>query len=135
MVEVIRKTFISDLELNKYCNPLVAKKSINQIVNKIHEDMSDWIKAGAMFDNMELDGELIGFVCYTDDVLVSFGVRKEFRNKDVLVRFFDLIKSLFENHFVCYMWERNTRGVNWLLKCGMELDDGYKSKDVVKLKY
>jgi RimJ/RimL family protein N-acetyltransferase len=81
------------------------------------------------------DGEKeIGFVYYFGEVLVSFGVNKEYRNKDFLMSLFGDMKKWMGNGFVTYMWERNQRAIKWFEKCGMERED-CNIDNVVKLRY
>jgi hypothetical protein len=79
--------------------------------------------------------EPVGFLYMVNDpnILVSFALNKEFRTKENLVHLFDLIKMKMDNNFVCMLFRINSRAINWLKKCGMEVCEEFES--IVKLKY
>lgn len=61
----------------------------------------------------------IGYVFYSKHQLISFCVKPEFRSKDNLVKFGEIIKTLLGNHFDCCLFNKNTRAINFLKKIGM----------------
>jgi hypothetical protein len=76
----------------------------------------DWYK---VLDDCE---DIIGFVVIsmTYKLLYSFGLniksRELYKNK-----FFDELKNIFEGNFTCGLWKKNTRGLKFLERMGMEL--------------
>jgi hypothetical protein len=72
-----------------------------------------------------LDGVEIGFVFITKtpNLLVSFSINKTYRKKDILISFFNLIRNIFSEPFICLLYNENSRAINWLQKCGMEIEN------------
>ena len=77
---------------------------------------------------------MIGYIYCYRDLLVSFGVNRKYRNKEILIFVFDEIKSKFKGGFESYMWSRNERAIKWLVKSGMQ-EAPCSIKNVTKLKY
>jgi hypothetical protein len=130
----IKHAFVGDNDLKNYCDPDDKDKDVKEIVYSIYRKILDYEKAGGSFYNLKYDDKLIGyFFCYKN-ILVSFGVNIEHRNKETLQKVFEDIKKKFNSSFETYMWQRNERAVRWLKKCGME-ESHCNIKDVTKLKY
>jgi hypothetical protein len=131
----IYAAFDGDDDIKNYCDPSnetptpegVSSDAYGKLL--VYEDVVD-----GTFEVLK-DGEKeIGFVYYFGEVLVSFGVNKEYRNKDFLMSLFGDMKKWMGNGFVTYMWERNQRAIKWFEKCGMERED-CNIDNVVKLRY
>ena len=131
----IYAAFDGDDDIKNYCDPGndtptpegVSADAYEKLL--VYEDVVEGV-----FEVLK-DGEKeIGFVYYFGDVLVSFGVNKEYRNKDFLMSLFSDIKKWMDEDFVTYMWERNERAIRWFEKCGMERED-CDIDNVVKLRY
>ena len=87
-----------------------------KIVEESYNNTMDWYK---IIDDY---GDIIGFVVIsmTYKLLYSFGLniksRELYKNK-----FFDELKDIFEGNFTCGLWKKNTRGLRFLERMGMEL--------------
>lgn len=55
-------------------------------------------------------------------ILYSFGINIKYRNKETLVEWFGLIANLMPD-FKCYLWNKNTRAINFLIKNGMKISE------------
>jgi len=134
----IEIAFKDDNEISNFCDPEMKEKKIADLVEGVYEKLDDYKKffANVFFSDVRKDGDLIGFVFYTKkpNLLVSFGVNKKNRNAHVLKNLFISIQKYFNGEeFDCFMYDRNTRALNWLKKCGM--NEVSKSSDLVKLNY
>ena len=67
------------------------------------------------------DGAPIGYFVYLPGLLISFGLNKKYRNSIYLKEFWETIKESLGNEFDCLLYSYNTRAINWLKKCGMEI--------------
>lgn len=62
----------------------------------------------------------LGYVFYTKGELISFCIKPEFRNKTNYLIFWNFIKKQIGKKFICWLYNKNTRGINFLVKCGMK---------------
>ena len=132
---LILHCFHDDDEINLYCDPEYADRPIKKLVHSIYRKIEEYEKfGGGSFDDLVIDNEIVGYVFYQNNLLVSFGVNKKHRTADKLSRIFEIIKSKFNGDFESYMWTRNSRAINWLKKCGMQEVES-KISNVTKLKY
>jgi len=76
----------------------------------------------------------VGYIFTCDDLLVSFGINKAYRTKINLDKFFNEIISKFDKEFSSYMWNRNTRAIEWLKRNGM-IEVECAINNVTKLNY
>lgn len=65
----------------------------------------------------------IGYIFYSNNLLLSFCVKPEYRTKENIIKFGEFIKSEMGGHFKCYLYNRNTRAINFLEKIGMKKTD------------
>jgi hypothetical protein len=72
----------------------------------------------------------IGYIFYSGKLLISFCVKPEFRSKENLTHFGDLIKKELGEHFECCLFNKNTRAINFLEKIGMKKQ---KSNNLITL--
>lgn len=79
------------------------------------------------------DEEEIGYVCCFPNNLYSFGINIQFRTKNVLSEFWDRVKEVMGDSFICMLFPQNTRAIKWLEKCGMVRVDGVEENCVVML--
>lgn len=54
-------------------------------------------------------------------MLISFCLKPEFRTAPYISDFWNQIRKNLGNHFVCYLYNRNTRAMNFLLRGGMKV--------------
>lgn len=87
-----------------------------KIVEESFQNTLDWYKI------LDDEDSIIGFVVVskTYKLLYSFGLninsREGYKNK-----FFDELKNMFEGNFTCGLWKKNTRGLRFLERMGMEV--------------
>lgn len=74
----------------------------------------------------------LGYIFYSGKLLISFCVKPELRTKDNLSKFGELLKFTIGKHFECFLYNRNTRAINFLKKIGLKEK---KSNDIVTLLY
>lgn len=120
----IEKSFEGDEDIFKNCDPDFAGASVKELVESVYGKLLDYEKffPNAVFEKLTVKSEPIGFFFYipSEKLLVSFGVNKSFRNKVVLQQLFNRICKRLNGGFESFMWERNTRAIKWLERCGME---------------
>lgn len=72
----------------------------------------------------------IGYVFFAKELLISFCVKPEFRNKKALVYFGNIIKEKLGATFNCFLFNKNTRGIRFLEHIGMKK---IKSNELITL--
>jgi hypothetical protein len=79
------------------------------------------------------DSKPIGFHVTGKDFLYSFGININWRKKDILIQWWNFICKELNNNFMCMLYIKNTRAINFLIRNGMEIinEDG----KLVTLKY
>jgi predicted thioredoxin/glutaredoxin len=80
-----------------------------------------------------LDKKAIGYVVTADILLFSFCIGIKWREKKVLKEWWSKIKHIMGADFVASLYMNNTRGINWLLKCGMSIIKEDKENNCVIL--
>jgi hypothetical protein len=80
-----------------------------------------------------LDGEEIGYVCKIPNNLYSFGININYRTKDNLIEFWERVKELMGDSFICMLFPQNTRAVEFLKKQGMQEVIGVENNCTVLL--
>lgn len=63
----------------------------------------------------------IGYFVTFDNFLHSFGINIKYRNREVLSGWFESVKKVLGKHFVCMLYDINTRAINHLQKQGMRI--------------
>lgn len=139
MLEVIKYAFEGDDDIFKYCDPECADYTLDELALSIEVKIIEYEVFGKVFgsvtfDRVVVDNRTVGYIFSCQDLLISFGINKQYRTKENLQKVFEQIKSNFDGEFATYMWDRNTRAINWLKKCGMVQVDS-KLIGVTKLKY
>lgn len=114
--EVIEQAFSGDTDIIKFFDPNVPVSSLDDVVNSVSGKIEEYYGlVPVIFASTES-----GYVFYIDTptkVLVSFACRKEFRDG----RFWGEIVAQLGGDFVCPLWSKNTRAIEWLKKNGMKL--------------
>ncbi len=127
--------FDGDDDIDKYCDPSNSNPTPKGVIEDVFEKLIEYeTLVSGTFKTVYSGENEIGFVYYFGDILVSFGVNKNYRDKEHLKCLFESIKEWLGNDFVTYMWERNQRAVMWFEKCGMEREDVGLDK-IIKLRY
>jgi len=131
--ELIYEYFKDDDKLLDYFDPLSEANNIEEAVNDVYEKI---LQHGRESDCNFVCND-IGYFYYSDyllfsdrKVLISFCVKKEHRNKEKLIEFWNLIRKTIGLHFECYLFNKNERAIQWLKKCGMVEE---KKNDLITL--
>ncbi|HZI71618.1 MAG TPA: hypothetical protein VFD60_10720 [Nitrososphaeraceae archaeon] len=90
----------------------VAENILNKLLLQYDE---------AMIYGVESEGEKIGYFVGTEDLLVSFGMNINYRNKEYLTDFWAAIKEKIGDRFNCVLYAHNKRGISFLEKGGMRI--------------
>lgn len=132
----IYAAFEGDDEIEKYCDPNNENPTPKGVIDDVFEKLVEYetLVDGTFKTIKSNENKEVGFVYYFDNVLVSFGVNKNYRNKTFLKSVFEDMKDWMNGDFISYMWERNERGVRWLERCGMEKENVELDK-IIKLRY
>ena len=115
-LKTIQEFFLNDSDLLKYYDPF-SKATTNEeacyeIYQKIIEHAED---RECQFMRNE-----IGYIFTSYNVLISFCVKPECRTKENLVKFGEFIKEKMGDKIHCYLFTKNTRGINFLKKLGLK---------------
>jgi len=97
---------------------------INQVAQKIDVDCY----------SVENDGEEIGYVVKFPNNLYSFSININHRTKKNLIEYWERIKEVMEDGFICFLYPQNTRAIKYLQRCGMKIVEGVKQDLVTLLK-
>tara|TARA_R110000868_G_scaffold153741_1_gene379594 strand:+ start:264 stop:731 length:468 start_codon:yes stop_codon:yes gene_type:complete len=140
LVEYIESAWEGDVNLHVFYDRSLNEKSLENMVRDTHDKILDLYnqQSGLCFLGIEHDSIKIGFIVLNEqfNFLYSFGVRHDFRNRDMLEPIFFYIRKKLKDNFFCLMNECNTRAIRWLKKCGLkEIPSLSPSKDIVYLKY
>jgi hypothetical protein len=129
----IYECFKSDIELLNYFDPLSSALNNEQAALEVYHKLIEYSKDyKCRFIRLEH-----GYIFYAKPkwffqkrMLVSFCLKPEYRTSPYVAEFWDLIRYYVGNHFVCHLFNRNTRAINFLLKAGMKIK---KSNDLITL--
>jgi len=97
---------------------------INQVAEEIDVDCY----------SVENDGEEIGYIVKFPNNLYSFSININHRTKKNLIEYWERIKEVMEEGFICMLYPQNSRAINWLKKCGMVEVKGVQQELVTLLK-
>ena len=97
-------------------------KTLEECVNNLVKQIGEFIKYGtAKCYGIFYVGEPIGFSVIGDRFLFSFGIDVHFREKDILLEWFDQLKFILGNEFVTWLYNDNTRAINFFERNGMDV--------------
>lgn len=120
----IYEYFKDDAKLLWYFDPLSTARDNKQAAAEIYHKLIDHSKESKCF----FKTNEIGYVFYSKKgffnskkTLISFCVKPEYRTKDNLGRFGEFIKAELGRHFICYLYNKNKRAINFLEKIGMKI--------------
>lgn len=118
--DYVYNAIIDDEEIIEYYDRSAGVKTtleaIENIVEKIKSQYSDSIICG-----IHLEGKKIGYFVYRDNLLVSFGISVQYRNKETLSAFWEQIKDRLGNNFNSLLYSHNIRAINFLKQGGMKI--------------
>lgn len=108
--------FEGDENLLDYYDPTSDVKTFDEAIMDIYHKLVDHAKD----KKCEFVRDDIGYIFYSDKLLISFCVKPVFRTKDNLAYFGNLIKSKLGTRFDCFLFNRNKKGVGFLERIGMK---------------
>ena len=116
----IVEIFTEDKELYKYCDPdfVIDNDKVSvKIVKRIQDTLKTYPDSYCIIN--ERDNYFFVFLfAHGEWILYSFGVHPDFRTHENLQRFWEHLTREHEE-FICYLYDNNTRAINWLKKMGM----------------
>ncbi len=129
----IYEYFKNDVDLLKYYDPLSTAVNNEQAALEIYHKLVEYSKDyNCKFVRLEH-----GYIFYAKPkwffqkrMLISFCLKPEFRDWACVSAFWMEIKKHLGRHFICYLFNRNTRAINFLLKGGMTIK---KTNDLITL--
>lgn len=137
LYDCIRAGFYGDDDLKKYYDESCDIQCHEDMIFNTSDKLNDYPN---FFENTKAFNVKLGEVCIgyfyvveNPAMLVSFAISKDFRSKENLINFFDMIKSKLNDSFTCMLFKKNSRAISWLIKCGMSVD--HETELIVKLKY
>jgi len=121
LAEVVRLSLIDDADLFSFYDPNVLVKSIEEIVLDM---LSKAISHGenVRYFKVLFSGALVGYFFYKEKMLISFGIKKQYRVRKCKKHFFKIIKQVVGNNFTCILWNKNLRAIKFLIKMGMRIN-------------
>jgi len=116
----IVEIFTEDKELYKYCDPdfVIDNDKVSvKIVKRIQDTLKTYPDSYCVIN--ERDNYFFVFLfAHGEWILYSFGVHPDFRTHENLQRFWEHL-TREHDEFICYLYDNNTRAINWLKKMGM----------------
>lgn len=122
----IYEFFGGDEELMDYYDPTSSCKNRDEIIMEIYQKLVEHAKARPC----EFVRDDMGYIFYSDGLLISFCVKPEHRNSEDLSYFGNLIKSKVGQHFKCFLFNINEKAIKFLERIGMKQVD---SNDLITL--
>lgn len=77
----------------------------------------------------------IGFTVLGDHILLSFGLNHHYRSKEIVLSWWKLVCKMMKDEFVTWIFKKNKRTVDFLLRNGMEIVDDDPDKIFYNLTY
>lgn len=119
--EFIAEYFQGDDDIFEYFDPFFKVNTIDEISENIAKKILEY--AGAV--KCKLCSDHVGYMFYItpaleENMLVSFCIKKEYRTKQELKKFWGKIQIELGEGFKCVLYTKNTRAIKWLKKCGMK---------------
>lgn len=99
-----------------YYDPTSGVRTFDEAVMDIYHKLVDHSKD----KKCEFIRDDIGYVFYADKLLISFCVKPKERSKENLAYFGNLIKSKIGEHFDCFLFNKNEKGMKFLERIGMK---------------
>lgn len=117
--EYVDVSFLYDYEIVYFFDPRFNiqkwEDAARIVYDKIVSDYSE-----CKIKGVEINGNKAGYLVYNDNLLISFGLNKEYRNEKELQSFWGIIIKEVGEFFQCVLFSKNTRAIRWLRKCGMD---------------
>jgi hypothetical protein len=120
--ELVRDIFDYDKDIKKFCDIdfLMYNQNISdQIVIKLNGCLIQY-PSSYIFVDEERKYFAVWLKAHGDNILYSFGVHPDNRDKDNLKLFWEYLENEHDDGFLCYLYSNNTRAIKWLIKNGMD---------------
>lgn len=120
LLEYVESAFEGDEDIVFYYDKKEKVKSIREAA----ENVVKKIKKGYSFAEIrgvKINGGKAGYFIYTEDLLVSFGINKGYRIKEILIDYWECIKAELGETFQCLLYSYNTRAIDFLKRNGMNI--------------
>ena len=112
-----------------------AERGLEEAVNETMWMINEVAKEAPMEYFVVLkEDEEIGYVCKIPNNLYSFGININYRTKENLSDFWERVKEVMEDGFICMLFPQNVRAINWLKKMGMVEVEGVENNCTCLLK-
>lgn len=118
--DYVYNAFIGDEEIIEFYDRSANVKTVLEAIDNVCEKIR-LAYPTALIYGIEICGSKEGYFVCKDDLLISFGMNIKYRTKETLQEFGDEIKRKLGNKFNCMLYSHNTRAINFLKKCGMEI--------------
>lgn len=118
--DYINVAFAGDEEILQYYDKSQQVTTIADVCENVYMKLMN-LYSDAVFMPFVYDGHKLGYFAYSDGLLISFGVNKRYRTREALQAFWDEITDALGQEFSCALYGHNTRGIEWLKKCGMQV--------------
>lgn len=117
----VYESFSNDQECIYNFDPKHQVNTWNEVSDIVYDKICLEYSESNIF-GIEKDDEKIGYFVYHDDLLISFAINSNFRNKNNLEEFWGIIKDEIGGTFRCILYSTNRRAIGWLNRyCGMDI--------------
>lgn len=122
----VKETFEGDKELFEKFHIIKSSEEncIKDTISKIEESYDSDLVENYTFYGLKEDGKKVGYFTkfqkregrYLVDVLHSFGININHRNKKTFKRFMEILENFFEDRIIVGLYKKNTRAISFLEK-------------------
>lgn len=124
---IIKECFESDEDLLSKWH-ICSGEGLDICVDRTYGDIA---VSGTDFYSITKDGELVGFFGHEKvqnlNALTGFFIKPEYRNKEDVSQFWDIILKELNGPFICGIYEKNDRAKKFLEKNNGKLVASFKS--------
>jgi hypothetical protein len=120
--ELIRDIFYYDKDIKKFCDidyVRYMQDISQQIILRINKCLREY-PSSYIFVDEERKYFAVWTKAHGDNILYSFGVHPDNRNKNNLKLFWEYLENEHDDGFLCYLYRDNSRAIKWLTKNGMD---------------
>lgn len=118
--DYVYNAFIDDDELLEFYDRSVNAKTTTEAIENICDKIEQSYPDAKIF-GVEIEKEKAGFFVVRESLLISFGIKNKFRNRDNLSLFWSEIKSKLGSKFQALLYSHNSRAINFLVKGEMRI--------------
>lgn len=134
---LIATAYEGDTELfEKYCSAKLRTDKVDfpiAVLNTL--DIIDEVSTAYKLSYYKViyQKKAIGYFVTFDKFLHSFAINKKYRNREVLVGWFEQVKKVLGKNFMCMLYDINTRAIAHLERQGMKIIDRDEEHKTVTL--